>query len=37
MERALMVRELEAQEDLNDQAMELATKCGEMMKSQPKK
>ena len=34
---ALMVRELEAQEDLNNQAMELATKCGEMMKNQPKK
>jgi hypothetical protein len=34
---ALMVRELEAQEDLNNQAMELATKCTELMKNQPKK
>jgi hypothetical protein len=33
----LMVRELEAQQDLNNQAIELATKCGEMMKNQPKK
>jgi hypothetical protein len=34
---ALMVKELEAQEALNNQAMELATKCTEILKSQPKK
>jgi hypothetical protein len=34
---ALMARELEAQADLNNQAMEMATKCTEAMKAQPKK
>jgi hypothetical protein len=33
---ALMVRALEAQQDLNDQAMEIVNKCTEMMKGQPK-
>jgi hypothetical protein len=33
---ALMVRELEAQEDLNNQAMEMVTKCTGLM-NQPKK
>jgi hypothetical protein len=34
---ALMVRELEAQEDLNNQAMETINKCSELMKNQPNK
>jgi hypothetical protein len=34
---ALMVRELEAQEDLNNKAMEMVTKCTELMKNKPKK
>jgi hypothetical protein len=34
---ALMVRELEAQQDLNDQAMEMANKCAEIIKNMPKK
>jgi hypothetical protein len=34
---ALMVRELEAQQDLNNQAMELANKCADMVKNMPKK
>jgi hypothetical protein len=34
---ALMVRELEAQQDLNNQAMELANKCAEIVKKAPKK
>jgi hypothetical protein len=34
---ALMVRELDAQQDLNQQAMDMVTKCNEAMKPQPKK
>jgi hypothetical protein len=34
---ALMVRELEAQQDLNNQAMELANKCADIVKNLPKK
>ena len=34
---ALMVRELEAQQDLNDQAMEMANKCADIIKNMPKK
>jgi hypothetical protein len=34
---ALMVRELEAQEDLNNKAMDMVTKCTQLMKNQAKK
>ena len=33
---ALMVRELEAQQDLNNKAMEMVTKCTQLMKNPPK-
>lgn len=34
---ALMVRELEAQQDMNNRAMQLANKCADIVKNLPKK